>query len=83
MMHNHGMYIIAIGWLYVTLIVAFNEPGVFAGAVAFLFYGILPCGLMLWFSGTKVRRQRRAWREASLADQAAHQPDRSDTQTDQ
>lgn len=63
------MYIIAIGWLYVTLIVAFNESGVFAGAISFLFYGLLPCGLMLWFSGSKVRRQRRAHRERLLAHQ--------------
>ena len=74
-MHNYGMYIIAIGWLYVTLIVAFNEPGVVAGAVSFLFYGLLPCGLLLWFSGSKVRSQRRAYRERLLADQSLDKGD--------
>ena len=65
------MYIIAIGWLYVTLLVAVNEASVIAGIVSFLFYGLLPCGLLLWISGSKVRRQRRAYREHLAAVEAA------------
>ena len=68
-MHNYGMYIIAIGWLYVTLLVAVNEASVIAGIISFLFYGLLPCGLLLWISGSKVRRQRRAYREHLAASQ--------------
>jgi hypothetical protein len=67
-MHNYGMYIIAIGWLYVTLLVAVNEASVIAGIISFLFYGLLPCGLLLWISGSKVRRQRRAYRERLAAE---------------
>ncbi|PKO33581.1 MAG: hypothetical protein CVU34_11510 [Betaproteobacteria bacterium HGW-Betaproteobacteria-7] len=63
------MYIIAIGWLYVTLLVAVNEASVIAGIISFLFYGLLPCGLLLWISGSKVRRQRRAYREHLAANQ--------------
>lgn len=74
-MHNYGMYIIAIGWLYVTLLVAANEPTVFSGVISFLFYGLLPCGLLLWMSGSKVRRQRRAYREAQLT--RSTQPDQT------
>lgn len=70
-MHNYGMYIIAIGWLYVTLLVAVNEASVIAGVISFLFYGLLPCGLLLWISGSKVRRQRRAYREHLATTQAA------------
>jgi hypothetical protein len=76
------MYIIAIGWLYVTLLIAFNEPSVVAGIISFSFYGLLPCGLLLWIGGSKVRRQRRRYREL-LADQALHDADRGDTKTDQ
>ena len=50
-MHNYAMYIIAIGWLYVTVLVALNEPSVVAGIASFLFYGLLPCGLLLWLGG--------------------------------
>jgi len=76
------MYIIAIGWLYVTLLIAFNEASVASGVISFLFYGLLPCGLLLWISGSKVRRQRQRYREL-LADQALHDADRGDTKTDQ
>lgn len=55
--------IIVIGWLYVTILVAANEPTVIAGIISFLFYGALPCGLLLYFAGSKIRRQRRRYRE--------------------
>ena len=76
------MYIIAIGWLYVTILVAANEPSIIAGIISFLFYGLLPCSLLLWLGGTKARRQRRAHRE-SLANQRLNNGDRSDTGSDQ
>ena len=52
------MYIIAIGWLYVTVLVALNEPTFISGVISFMFYGLLPCGLLLWLGGSRVRRQR-------------------------
>jgi len=76
------MYIIAIGWLYVTLLVAANEPSVIAGIISFLFYGLMPCSLLLWLGGSRVRRQRRRHREL-LANQRLNDPDRSDPQPDQ
>jgi len=76
------MYIIAIGWLYVTVLIAFNEPTVISGIISFLFYGLLPSGLLLWLAGSKVRRQRRRYRE-SLADQRADAGNRRDTEADQ
>lgn len=81
-MHNHMMYIVAIGWLYVTVLVALNEPTVVSGIISFLFYGSLPCALLLWLSGSRVRRERRRHREL-LANQGAGNDDRSDTKTDQ
>lgn len=77
------MYIIAIGWLYVTVLVAANEPSVIAGIISFLFYGLLPCGLLLWMSGSKVRRQRRAYREKLLANQRLDDGNRGDAEADQ
>ena len=38
------MYIVAIGWLYVTVLVALNEPTVVSAIISFLF-----CGLLLRF----------------------------------
>jgi hypothetical protein len=37
--------IIVIGWLYVTILVAANEPTILSGIISFLFYGALPCRL--------------------------------------
>lgn len=76
------MYIIAIGWLYVTLLVAANETSIIAGIISFLFYGLLPCGLLVWIGGTKMRRQRRRHQEL-LANQRTREGDRSNTQADQ
>jgi hypothetical protein len=76
------MYIVAIGWLYVTLLVAVNEPSVVAGIISFLFYGLMPCSLLLWLGGSKARRQRQAHRE-SLANQRLNEGDGANTGTDQ
>lgn len=76
------MYILAIGWLYVTLLVAATEGTIVAGVISFLFYGLLPCAIIIWMSGSKVRRQRQAYRE-SLADQRANDDNRGDTETNQ
>lgn len=76
------MYIVAIGWLYVTLLIAANEASIIAGIISFLFYGLLPSGLLLWMSGSKVRRQRRRYREL-LADKRLDESDRGNAETDQ
>lgn len=55
--------IIVIGWLYVTVLVAANEPTVVSGIISFLFYGALPCGLLLYFAGSRVRRERQRFKE--------------------
>lgn len=55
--------IIVIGWLYVTLLVAANEPSITAGVFSFAFYGVLPCALILYFAGSRVRRERKKYRE--------------------
>ena len=76
------MYIIAIGWLYVTLLVAANEATIIAGIISFAFYGLLPCSLLIWFSGSRVRRERRKYRE-SMANQLADQQNGADAKADQ
>lgn len=59
----HLSLIIVIGWLYVTILVAANESSLLAGILSFMFYGALPCGLILYFAGSKIRRERRRYRE--------------------
>jgi hypothetical protein len=54
-----AMYIVAIGWLYVTFLMAFTETSIVAGIVTFLFYGLLPVGLLMYLGGAKARRRKR------------------------
>jgi hypothetical protein len=53
------MYIIAIGWLYVTLLMAATETSWVAGVMTFLFYGLLPLSILLYLMGTPERKRRR------------------------
>lgn len=50
------MYIITIAWLYVTVLMAATEKTITAGLLTFMFYGLLPCALLLWILGVKHRR---------------------------
>ncbi|MGE0800072.1 MAG: hypothetical protein AB7G13_36190 [Lautropia sp.] len=61
------MYIIAIGWLYVVLLMAFAETGVVAGIATFLFYGLAPVALLVYLLGTPRRRRELARRAAAEA----------------
>jgi hypothetical protein len=54
------MYIIAIGWLYVTLLVSLTEGSILAGILSFAFYGLAPTALLLWLTGGSARQKKRA-----------------------
>jgi hypothetical protein len=54
------MYIVAIGWLYVTTLMAFTETSITAGVLTFFFYGLAPCALLLWLFGSPMRARARA-----------------------
>lgn len=57
------LMIVAIGWLYVTLMMALTEHSFVAGVLTFLLYGVFPLSIVLYLLGTKQRRERRAYRE--------------------
>ena len=73
------MYVIAIGWLYVTLLMAATEPNLTAGVLTFVFYGVAPLALLLWLLGTPQRR--RLARKA--IDDAIGKDDGADPRRDQ
>lgn len=51
------MYIVAIGWLWVVLMMAITESSATAGILTFVFYGLAPLALFLWLVGTPARRR--------------------------
>ena len=61
------MYIVAIGWLYVVLMMSITETSAVAGVATFLFYGLAPVSIVLYIMGTPGRRRRRKAREAGEA----------------
>ncbi|ABF08238.1 biotin transporter BioY [Cupriavidus metallidurans] len=61
------MYIVAIGWLYVVLMMSITETNAVAGVATFLFYGLAPVAIVMYIMGTPGRRRRRKAREAGEA----------------
>jgi len=62
------MYLVAIAWMYVVLMAALVEAlstdGTVVGAIAtFLFFGLLPLGIVMYLLGTPSRRRARHARE--------------------
>ncbi|CAG0930575.1 MAG: hypothetical protein EFKGCFLK_02233 [Rhodocyclaceae bacterium] len=66
------MYIVAIGWLWVVLMMSLTETSVTAGILTFFFYGLAPLALFLWLAGTPDRRRRRS---VKMSDQMVRQKD--------
>lgn len=61
------MYLVAIAWLYVTLLMAAAERNVVSGVMTFLVYGLAPLALFLWLFGTPQRARFRALRQQQQA----------------
>lgn len=72
------MYIVAIAWLYVAILMAVAEAThstgtLLGGIITLVLYGVLPLGLVLYVMGTPARRRAiKAQESAEL--QAASDP---------
>lgn len=74
------MYLVAIAWMYVVLMMALAEAmapqGTVLGAVfTLLLYGVGPLALLLYILGTPVRKRARRAAEAAEAEALAAKPD--------
>lgn len=74
------MYLVAIAWVYVVLMMAVAEAtspvGTVLGAVfTFLLYGVGPLSVVLYLLNTPARRQARRRREAQQPGGSAVDPD--------
>ncbi len=72
------MYIVAIAWIYITFLMAATEPSITAGALTFIFYGLLPCALFIWIVGTPQRKRNKQ----TLLQKELGQKNRANTKTD-
>jgi hypothetical protein len=73
-----AMHMVALAWLFVTLLMAATERSFVAGLMTFLFYGLLPLGLFWWVVGAPARRARSV-----RVRQSGGEPDRRDPEQDQ
>jgi biotin transporter BioY len=62
-----AMVIVAIGWLYVVLMMSITERTAVAGVMTFLFYGVFPLTIVLYLMGTPQRKRNRQLAEKNKA----------------
>ena len=75
------MYLVAIAWLYVVLMMSLAEAlstqgGVLGALITFVLYGLLPLSLVLYVMGSPSRRRARLAAQAQ-DDAASAEPDGS------
>jgi mannose/fructose/N-acetylgalactosamine-specific phosphotransferase system component IID len=63
------LYIVAIGWMFVVVLMSVVEAtapnGSVLGAIfTFLLYGVIPLGLVLYLLGTPLRARQRQAKES-------------------
>jgi hypothetical protein len=72
------LYIVAVGWLYVVLMMAITERSLAAGLGTFFFYGVVPLAVVLYLLATPSRRRAARARELAQLEalrSAQAQPD--------
>ena len=72
------MYIVAIGWAYVILMMAITASSIGKALAILIFLGVLPLALFVYVVGGSRRRRR----SMTLADEVTRQGDGSDPQSD-
>jgi membrane protein implicated in regulation of membrane protease activity len=68
------MWIVAIAWMYVVVLMAATETSVIGGVMTLLFVGVLPLSLLSYFFGAKGRRARHKERVEKMVRQGKHRP---------
>jgi len=53
------MWIVAVAWIYVVVLMAATEPTIVHGLMTFLFYCAVPLSILFYITGSKRRRARR------------------------
>lgn len=73
------MHIAAVGWIYVTLMMAITEETVVAGIMTFFVYGVLPTLIIVYIGGSGQRRKRREQERLRLMQEQQQNAAQKDT----
>ncbi|MBC3830487.1 hypothetical protein H8K33_03105 [Undibacterium amnicola] len=63
------LYLIAIAWIYVVLLMSLAESSLIAGIMTFIFYCIIPLGLVLYILSSPARKRQIRAKELALREQ--------------
>ena len=72
------MWIVAVGWAYVVILMAATETSVIAGIMTFFGYCVLPLSILFYITGAGRRRQRRAGASTGTQTRSSTTPDGGD-----
>ncbi|GGW99476.1 hypothetical protein [Undibacterium macrobrachii] len=68
------LYLIAIAWIYVVLLMSLAESSFIAGVMTFIFYCVIPLGLVLYILSSPARKRQIKERErAALEERQRHE----------
>jgi biotin transporter BioY len=73
------VHIAAVGWIYVTLMMAITEETVVAGIMTFFVYGVLPTLIIVYIGGSGQRRKRREQERLRLMQEQQQNAAQKDT----
>ena len=73
------MYIVAIGWAYVILMMAITASSIGKALAILIFLGVLPLALFVYVAGGPQRRRQRSM---TVADEVAREGHGRDPQAD-
>ena len=74
------LYLVAIAWVYVVLLMAMTEASIVAGVMTFALYCVFPLSIILYVMGTPQRKRKRqaAQRSQQAASNTATSPNSND-----
>jgi amino acid permease len=78
------LYLIAIAWVYVVLLMSLAESSLIAGIMTFIFYCVIPLSLVLYILSSPARKRQIKEREKAQIkerQQSAQQDDTTQTKS--
>jgi hypothetical protein len=59
------MYIVAIAWMYVVVLMAATQPTILSAFGTLVFYGVIPCSVVMYLIMAPTRSKRKKALEAA------------------